>query len=279
VQKVETIRAQISQETIKSYVNLLNAIRLPYTLEISNYTVRLRSATHNIYFLRNEQSTRVFSVAAMIKADLKNKQAPDVPDQLLYYDVGRMQNVYLDVATNADLKSAYASILFNDGFISEKTHTKLTQLNKIDRLAAVGMLASKKDIFNYAPGGELIEHVENRNELAPFFFYCVNKTGHIISDLRQNLVKDKFLFSWVDGIYIAGKDSRLNKNMQQYTEKEHGIKLHINELKTFESKQRREFYEVSFLEVAKNKMKNFNVPIPESSIKKQLINYLLKKDY
>jgi hypothetical protein len=83
----------------------------------------------------------------------------------------------------------------------------------------------------------------------------------------------------VDGIYIAGIDKKLNKSMQDYTLKEYGIKLHINELANFESRQRANFYNVNFLEVEKNKIKNFNVPIPESAIKKALINYLLKKEY
>jgi len=52
-----------------------------------------------------------------------------------------------DVIFNIDIKSAYATILKNDGLITQKTFDFINRLPKQERLTAVGMLAGKKNIF------------------------------------------------------------------------------------------------------------------------------------
>ena len=278
--RVKFLRLHLSEENIKLYIDLLKEIKMPFTLEISNYTTRLRSENYNVYFLKTEQSNRAFAAAAMIKSDLKKCRPPKIDmNKNTYYDSNIKQEFYSDRAFNIDLKSAYATILFNAGYISLKTYNYVLALPKLSRLAAVGMCASRKSIFVHNSQGRIISHTENINPLSPFFFYCVQQTENIIKDLRNKIFGEMFLFSWVDSIYYLNENDSYKNVTLQYLREEYNLQATYKELENFECKLRNDFLKITFTETESKKQKYFSIPLPETKFKRQLINYLMKKDY
>lgn len=139
------------------------------------------------------------------------------------------------------------------------------------------MLASRKEVFTYNKTGKNTGSEEIINPLSNFFFYCVQKTENIISEIKHEILMDDFLFSWVDGIYFT--NPYYAKLIQAHLFDTYKMQSTFKELTEFEVKIKNEFYRISFFEQPENKKKSFAIPLPETAFKKELVNYLLKKDY
>ena len=280
--KEAPLRLQLNEKNVKLFVDLLTKIKMPFTLTITNYTTRIESENYNVYFMKNAQSNMTFAAAAKIKKDLKEHKPPTIDmDKNVYFDSSFKGEFFSDYAWNIDLKSAYATILFNDGYIKKETFEYLTKLPKAARLAAVGMCASRKTIFYHDANGRVKSFKEEINPLAPFFFYCVQKTEAIIKDLRNKLFGDTFLFSWVDSIYYLNENDTYYNIAIEYLREEYNIQATWKKLENFEVQAKKRNYRVMFDELKEDKKKRkiFNVPYPETLYKKKIINYLLKKQY
>lgn len=279
--RIKFLKLQMTQENIDSYVDLLTSIKMPFTLEISNYTTRIRSQNYNVYFVKKEMSLRTFAAAAMIKKDFATVRNPPKtqPHQVEYYNTNFRHEFFSDVCHNIDLKSAYANILYLDGFITGKTFEYLSKLDKMERLAAVGMCASKKEIYHHSSSGKVIADIVQINPLAPFFFHCVKRTAEIINDLRVNIIQDCFLFSWVDSIYYLNHNESYKRVSMEYLKEQYKMDSTFKELINFEVKIKNEYYNIKFEESCSGKVKTFNIPFEESKIKKKVIHHLLTKKY
>ena len=188
------------------------AVGLPYSITQSNYTLAINNEYAPIYFMQNVMSNKAFIAANMIKADIKNKglEPPDIEqDSLQYYKFslpGLLKKNKKNVIYNIDIKSAYANVLRNNLIITPATFGYLAQLDKQDRLASVGMLASNKNHFFYE-AGELVAIQNERNPLANFFFFCIREIQTIMDKIKFMLGND-FLFYWVDGVYFNNIKNR-----------------------------------------------------------------------
>lgn len=279
--KPQYTKLEMNEANIQLYVDLLKEIRMPFKMEVSNYTTRITSECYNLYFVKNEQSLRTFAAAAKIKSDLMKVKDPPVIDisRVSYFDTNFKHEFFSDVCHNIDLKSAYASILYNSGYITGSTYKYLSGLDKMERLAAVGMCASRKEIFYHDKNGNIKSHSETVNPLSNFFFFCVEKTGNIIEDLRQQIFRESFLFSWVDSIYYLNDNPNYRTICQEYLIEEYNLESTFKNLFEFEVKMKNEFYKIQFREEGKTRVKQFNIPYPETKLKRQIINYLLTKKY
>lgn len=250
-------------------------------MQISNYTTKISSENHNVTFIKSMQSNRVFAAAAYLKNDLKGLPVPDIDmKKNCYYDTQfKGEGFYSDTAFNIDIKNAYANILFNDGFISGKTFKYLCKLHKQERLTAVGMLASRKMIFCHASNGKIYSFDEIVNPLSNFFFYCVQKTENIIHDIKNKILKESFLFSWVDSVYYLNDNIAYKNIVQEYLRDEYNLKSSFKRLSEFDVKTKNNSYRISFKETEDDLYKNFNIPFPEMNFKKEICNYLLTKKY
>lgn len=140
---------------------------------------------------------------------MKDKEVPKIKkEDLCYFEHDFRDNCRIEKVFNIDLKSAYATILFNDGFISSETFSYLSNLPKHDRLASVGMLASKKKDFGFDKKGRVISYEHTISPLENFFYYAVERTFEIMQNLKS-ILRDVYLFTWVDGIYFVPHMERL----------------------------------------------------------------------
>ena len=87
------------------------------------------------------QSKRCFAAFAKIKSDVLKVMPPEISgDKLIYFQYDFTKSVSHDTVYNIDLKSAYAAVLFKEGFITKKTWEYLKSVDKEDRLATVGKI-------------------------------------------------------------------------------------------------------------------------------------------
>ena len=208
MKRVKKVKSLLEENNYKDYMRMCEATGLPYTLYRSNYRVIIESAFCNIDFMQNVMSNKAFIVGAMIKKDIKNTGLipPDIDKRTLrYYDFAPPKYLQDSEHTiyNIDIKSAYANVLYTHGIITAKTSRMMQRLPKKDRLAAVGMLASKKNIF-HMEGRKVIAAATEEKDTANWFLFCVEKTAELMDKCRAILGGD-FLFYWVDGIFFKNK--------------------------------------------------------------------------
>lgn len=281
MKKPRSIKADYNATDLKATKDFLTGTRQPYVMEISNYTCKIISESLIITFMRKAQSNKVFSAAAKITKDLQGKPIPDInPNRNFYYDTSFKGDVfYADSVQMVDIKSAYATIMRNEGLITEKTYQYVNSLPKADRLAAIGMIASRKDIFHITADGKTKQMPPRISELAPFFFYCVQKTDDIIQCIKNQILYDSFLFSWVDAVFFISPFDSHKKITQDYLKRDFNLDSTAQNLTNFEVilKPQHEHYLVKCTD-EKGRQKPFIIPLPESYLKKQIIAYSLQKN-
>lgn len=183
------------------YTELLIELKQNFLLTSSNYTMSIDSELFKKKFITVEQAPRTFGAFAKLKKDLKDKPLPFIEkDRLKYFVQHFRKDAFHPHVFNVDLKSAYATILHNDNLITSDTFKYLKRLDKQQRLAAVGMLASHKDKYTFKRGA-ITEKGEEDSPLSNFFFHLVKRTSEIMDDLKK-ICGRSFLFIWVDGIYF-----------------------------------------------------------------------------
>lgn len=214
----------------------------------------------------------MFSAYSKIKADLKELPVPVDIRYIKYYQTNfNNTHLYADKIYQIDIKSCYASILKNHKLISEETFNSICKLSKENRLAAIGMLASKKNIFHFDEKGAVIEHIIHKSDTSDYFFFCVQETFKIMDECKY-ILGDDFLFIWVDAIYFIG-DMQKALQVVDYFKNEHNLESSIHELNEFEVELRKDFYRCRYI---KGNSKTFmDIPLPEQSEKAELLQYLL----
>lgn len=267
-----TITSLARDNNAKKYLKYLLDVGLNFELQTSNYTTTIilpNDLTRK--YVINKQSNRTFAAFSKIKKDIKGKRVPKISSHnLIYFQHDFINDIFVDEVINIDLRSAYATILVNDGFISMETFQYLAQCNKKERLAAVGMLASRKRIFQYKKG-QPIKQTEIVNPKAGIFFHAVKKTYEIMTKLKQ-IAGSNYLFTWVDGIYILpDKDSYFDiiKELGNYN-----IDFKTEFLKDFEIRIRKKKAIITFKKPnSKGKMENkvFQLPVNQNEYQKSVI--------
>ena len=203
------VKSLSDPKSAKAHIDFLQHAGIPYTLKVSNYTLEIVSDIINIQFLHSMRSNRCFAAYAKVKSNVTKHEVPKVKKhELEYFMHDFREDYYADHAINIDIKSAYPTVLLNDGYITQETFDYLSKIPKLDRLAAIGMLASKKYVFNYGGNGELLNFEKITSPLENFFFHCVKRVGDIMNDLKK-LSNADYLFTWVDGIYLKTNDEYL----------------------------------------------------------------------
>lgn len=262
----------LRKNNARAYMNYLKKTGLPFEMYVSNYTAKFKTSLFERKFVHNMQSNRAFACFAKLKSDLKNKPVPDIDqDKLSYFVHNFKQSEYYGSVTNIDLKSAYATVLYRDGYISSGTFEYISKGTKQDRLVSVGMLASKKQMFRFN-NGRIVHNEEIVSPTSNFFFYAVDRTSEIMDELRI-ICGNRYLFTWVDGIYFI-PDKETEKECKEYIESI-GFKSSCDALEDFEVKVNKKQVTVKFTK--DGKPKPFNLPLQNSEFKRLIVEAILSK--
>lgn len=212
--KTKKTRTLFTKDNYKLALKMVRASGLPYTIVRTNYTLDIQSAILNIYFMTNMLSRHPFILYPMIKRDIINSgiEKPEISkSELKYFSFNELEilrktngkDVY-----NIDIKSAYANALNNYGLLTEKTFNYLSNVDKTDRLAAMGMLASSYDTFKFdGINREPYEDSTFTKDTEIWFLLAVYEIQKIMIHIMQMIGGD-FLFFWVDGVFFTGEHNR-----------------------------------------------------------------------
>lgn len=253
------------------HINYMTEAKEDFTLTSSNYTTQIETLENKWKYVANIQSNRTFAAFAKIKSDLKGKIIPNIDrNDLIYFQHDFKESMYIESVINVDIKSAYATVLRNDGFISEKTFKYLQKATKPERLASVGMLASKKEIFEFKSGIP-ISAEEKISENSGLFFHAVQRTYEVMSELKK-ICERNYLYTWVDGIYFLPNDNSRFRCINYLSDL--NFKYSVDVLEEFEVKVKPESILVTFKKDGKRKV--FNLPSPTSEFKRIIIDTIIQ---
>lgn len=203
--KIKFAKSESYNDNDKNAILFAEATMLPYTITITNYTTKITSEFMNVNFAPS-MDKQAFIAGAMIKRDIKatGLTVPDLYSTDLEYFKFSPKETLINMKGefyNIDIKSAYASVLHNLGLITPNTFKYMSRLSKKNRLACVGMLAAKKTHRNMIGKEQIGKPIIEVNELAPWFYLCVNHVNEIMMQCKS-LCEDSFMFFWVDGIFF-----------------------------------------------------------------------------
>jgi hypothetical protein len=279
------MKANLNAETVGAYIKMHNKLKMPFTLTVSNYTTKIKSNAFDLHFMKNEQSNKVFAAFAKIKKDCLRYPLPKINKKNIEYYNHAFDNCdfYADTIFNIDIKSAYATVLYIDGFISQQTFDYINSLKKQERLACVGMLAGKKNVFAINENGEITDEQEITSPTADYFFYCVKRVQDIIQGAAK-ILGDSFLFSWVDGIYFLENPKSAKKTAKILIEsyfKNEKYFVTFEQLKNFHIENKKDFFRCTYEKMQNNifKEKSIVVPKMDSTHIKKITDYLKTKKY
>lgn len=252
------------------FIDLLTETKCNFELQISNYTLRAKSEMMNVSYNASMQPKRVFGTFSKLKSELKDKPVPSVDrDKLIYFSHNFKRNNFYREVLNIDLKSAYAYVLLNDGFITKKLFSHIVRLPKKERLAAIGMLAAKKEVYDFT-AGEPEDKGEIESPFAPFFFYAVKRTHEIMNNLRR-FCGQTYLFTWVDGIYFMPSETVADDCISYLNAI--GFPFEIDLLNDFEVKMLERRVYVNFEKDGEKKV--FNIPFNDTQFTRAMRSVFL----
>lgn len=202
------------------------------------------------------QSNQCFAAFSKVKSNVKDKEVPKIDkSDLHYFHYDFKTDISEPVVYNIDLKSAYASILYKEGYIEKGTLDYLSKITKYDRLASVGMLAAKKQIFHFGRSGNIVSFEETISAYENFFYLAVQKTFEIMQNLKA-IIGQGYLFTWVDGIYFLPDRNKLIA-CENYLRSQ-GLRYSEDILRDWSVHLKKGGIRISFIK--ENKSKIFNLP-------------------
>ena len=251
----------------RAHITYLIASHLNFILTSSNYTTAVETEYSKDKYVQTMQSNRTFACFAKLKKDLKDKKIPNVTrEEVRYFQHDFKKNAKYEKVYNIDIKSAYATILYIDGFITKDTFEYIQKCSKQERLASVGMLASRKKIFQFKKGLPITEE-EVISEKSGLFFYAVKRTFEIMDELKR-ICGSNYLYTWVDGIYFLPCD-RIKKECISLLE-DNSFKCSFDVLSKFEINIKTDHTIVTFKKDDKKKI--FNLPSQITEFKRIMID-------
>ena len=202
---MENFNIPRTSDNVQFNIDILNKLGVDFEVQHGTYTTTIVTEEGKARYMMNEYNNRVFRCAAMIKSDVLNsKNAQEImASKYLKTNFGLSNNKNSYSAKqvlNIDISSAYATCLYNNELITDKTYKVLKSLPKTERLPCVGMLATSHTKFQYS-NGECYNVDLYRSPTAPVFFYLIDEINYIMQNIQFLLAED-FIFYWVDGIFF-----------------------------------------------------------------------------
>jgi len=134
--------------------------------------------------------------------------------KIFYLQVNKyVEGEVLNDVVEIDIDRAYWETAYLMGVISKAIYVKGCEIDKRVRLAALGSLARRKEVWEF--NGKVMKKKKDERSYATenvWFAICRR-----VSDVMQECVKlagDAFVFYWVDGIYVRNDAQTIGKIMQ-----------------------------------------------------------------
>lgn len=220
--KQEEMKRQVfsvSKDQLVSKSHFLYINKLPFTFVSSGSSNELYSYAWNFKSLDKSFDIKNMNFVKKVK---KYAIDNEVALKFLSYDYRDLDIQYIKIKDKVkegdvfedvcclDIKNAYWQTAVLMGVISNELYEEGLSKDKVTRLASLGSLAKRKDVFKF--DGEtykLVETIRSVETENIWFGICKR-----VSDIMQELVAllgDDFVFYWVDGIYFKRSDENIKK--------------------------------------------------------------------
>lgn len=242
-------------------------LKLSFVAYLGSRSHKLDFQDRNESFITNRMGKRAFIGFNMITKDLKRPEISVLLSDLKEY-IQENKNTYYDVSSYipetitecflVDINSAYLTVLLNYGIITKNTYNYINaKCNKQERLACVGMLAKRKEVF-VIKKGEQVDNYPEEAETRYLFNFCIQEVARAMFQVKE-MAPEFFIFYWVDGIYL-GNEVFAQKALEYLSSI--GLVSKIKELIDFTCQDKIISQKVRFLEKIKGefKLKEFDLP-------------------
>lgn len=194
-----------TQQMMKAQIDSLNELGWEFIVQHGTYTSKIHKPTGTLTFSTITFRPKVFVAAAMVKRDaIRSDRGQEIMNRIYAktnYANSEETELYLaDEVWNIDIKSAYATCLFNNKLIEGETLSYLQGLKKHERLPSVGMLA-KSHIKYFYNEGRCYDVQSHREPTSQIFFFLIHEIDRIMREIKW-ILGDYFLYYWVDGVFF-----------------------------------------------------------------------------
>ena len=205
----------LKSKTLKLRGNNVGAIieqmrrtRRPFVVCRTGYTTTIQEGKRwnerskydaRYYFAEEAVNTRTFAAFNALKRDAIAAGGLSLPPaDPVYYNFSGLVAPLPSVAYSVDLTSAYAQALYNLGLCTTKTLGLLRSLPKVDRLRAVGMLATARSFVHF-DGTRVTRAYVTHSETRNIFLVACEEVGRVMGYAVEI---PGFLCFWVDGAFF-----------------------------------------------------------------------------
>lgn len=215
-------------------INRLVKWKAPFVMEITGSTRTIISDRTNTKYICTEKRLG-FSTLGFIRqvktyaSGLDIKQSPFSAKDIDYYRFSDLlPGVYTDVI-EVDVKAAYWSIAYQKGYISEEIYNKAEQVNKMDRLIALGSLATVRNVYRF-DGQKVYGFAPTVNEKTRSYFFDVARELDLLMKSVFKQLEYAILWYWVDAFFLR-KDAQGHVYSQFY---KHGLDCSVKHIDKIE---------------------------------------------
>lgn len=237
---------RITNKKLENVVDSFVHNGIPFKCKVTNGRTELYSKVGNYMNKEGMFPSHELNFIKSVKANIiKKKLYEKIPNKFLtekerstvkYYTYNNRYKAgsIVDNIYEVDMKSAYWNMLNSEGLLTEKLYSDGNYVSKKSRLAAVGTLAKKTEIYEF-DGVQQHTMPEEISELTEHIWYHIcDKVGNILAKIARACGKD-FVFFWVDGIFIHKNSLEKVKSMMA----EEGFNFSVDKCKyiKFEEKK------------------------------------------
>lgn len=270
------IRYERDSLALKNYVKFLRDNKKTFVVRHGTYTTTVETQHGKNKYETHQFSDRVFIAAAMIRKDVVNSEMGQRIMELPHEKINfghhqKLEPFKADEVLNIDISGAYATCLYVNGLITNKTFKYLKKLRKEERLPSVGMLARSACLWKY-DAGECVDIVVERSKTAQVFYYLIEEINYVMRSIQWELGKH-FYFYWVDGVFFA-KDTpkKLITNVENLLVSKNYL-YKYEEVKNFKlSKNKQGVYTIDMVKNGEVKKYQFQ----DTNNGKEVANYLMQ---
>lgn len=270
------IRYERDSIALKNYVKFLRDNKKSFVVRHGTYTTSVETQHGKNKYETHQFSDRVFIAAQMIRKDVVNsemgKRIMELPHEKINFGHHqKLEPFKAEEVLNIDISGAYATCLYVNGLITDKTFKYLKKLRKEERLPSVGMLARSACLWKYKDG-ECVDIIVERSQTAQVFYYLIEEINYVMRSIQWELGKH-FYFYWVDGVFFA-KDTpkRLITNVENLLISKNYL-YKYEEVKNFKlTKNKQGVYTIDMVKNGEVKKYQFQ----DTNNGKEVANYLMQ---
>lgn len=247
-----------------SWVQTLKEQKANFQVTHSKYSTSLiLEDGSKVNFILNKYRDKVFVANRMVLNDIKKHPEYELiktreHSKKNFNIVNGIDECSYSEVINIDISSAYATTMFVNGLVTEKTFNMLQSLEKHERLPVMGMLAKRSLVYNYE-NGECTSTKLSLGENRQIFFHLIQKVEDTMQKCRE-IAGGNYLFHWVDGIFMKNDIPVTDLKKIERLLSDMGYKYKYEKVVNFDLKRQKSILTIQMTKNGEFKEYKFNDP-------------------